>query len=226
MSTSYAAPVTDSEDDTEISTAEAAELLGVSLDTMRALFRDGTVPARRVKVGGTYVAKRSDVEQAREQRAAGLRAGPAVQISEDDRARLREARQADEEAERERKRALYERYSLVAELGRKARGTRAMASALGVSTSTVQGLLREADVPVVHHRQQTPLASAEIEALGRAQRRIDAALANLDEAHDAREALTRELLERGGYGTAVAIAAELGRHRGRLFNPRKRRRQG
>lgn len=222
MSAGYAALVSDD----EISTPEAAEVLGVSLDTVRAMIREDKLPARRLRPGGPYVLAREDVEKARTDRAAGLRAGP-VRLSESDRAKLREVRTAEAEADGALERAFAARAALVARLGRALRGTGAMATALGVDRSTVQTILRDADVPVVHHRRHTELTWPEMQALVRAQADIAAARAGVDRAHDAREKLTKRLLERGGYGVATEVAHLLGRHRSRLLSGRgKRRRQG
>jgi excisionase family DNA binding protein len=222
MTAGYAALVSDD----EISTPEAAELLGVSLDTVRAMIREEKLPARRLRPGGPYVLARGAVEQARTDRAAGLRAGP-VRLSEADRAKLREVRTAEAEADEALQRAYAARAALVAALGRDQRGTGAMAAALDVDRSTVQAILRDAEVPVVHHRQHTELTDAEVAALQRAQELIAVAKAGVDQAHDAREKLTRRLLERGGYGVATEVAHLLGRHRSRLLSGRgKRRRQG
>lgn len=212
--------------DDEISTPEAAEVLGVSLDTIRAMIREEKLPARRLRPGGPYVLTWSDVEKARTHRAAGLRSGP-VQLSEADRAQLRAVRAAEAEADEGLEAARRKRLQLVAKLGRLLRGTGAMAAALDVDRSTVQAILRKADVPVVHHRLHTELTADEVRRLRRAQAAIVEAKDAVDEAHDAREELTKQLLDRGGYGVATEVAHVLGRHRTRLLSPRgKRRRQG
>lgn len=219
MSAGYAAVVSDD----EISTSEAAELLGVSLDTVRGMIRDEKLPARRIRPGGPYVLALADVEKARTDRTAGLRAGP-VRLSEADRAALREVRTAEAEADGALEQAFAARAELVARLGRLARGTGAMAEGLGVDRSTVQTILRDAEVPVVHHRRHTALTQAELFELMRVQAGILAARNGVDRAHDAREKLTRRLLDRGGYGVATEVAHELGRHRSRLLSPRGKRR--
>lgn len=219
MSAGYAAVVSDD----EISTPEAAGLLGVSLDTLRAMIRDEKIPARRLRPGGPYVLARADVEKAATNRTAGLRAGP-VRLSDADRAQLREVRGAEAEADGVLEQAYAARAALVTELGRLARGTGAMAEALGVDRSTVQGILRDAEVPVVHHRQHTELMGAELTALRAAQAAITRAREGQDATREAREALTKRLLEAGGYGVATEIAGELGRHRSRLLSPRGKRR--
>jgi len=225
MNAGYAALVSDD----EISTREATELLGVSLDTVYAMIRDGRLPARLVRGGapghGRYVLQRGDVEAARDNLAAGLRVGQE-RLSEADRADLAEVRAAEAEAVTALERAYAARAALVARLGRKQCGTGAIAKALGVDRSTVQSILREADVPVVHHRQHTELTGREVAQLRRVQADIATAQAGVDKAHEAREALTRELLERGGYGVGSEIATLLGRHRSRLLSPPRRRRQG
>jgi excisionase family DNA binding protein len=212
--------------DDEMGASAAAELLGVSPDTMRAMIRGGKIPARRTRLGGAYVLKAADVEQARITRAAGLRAG-RVMLSEKDRAELREVRDAEAAAIAAEALAVAALRALVAELGREKRGTRAMADVLGVDRSTVQAILRDAHVPVVHHRYHTELTGLDRQNLSRAQVAIAKAKATVDKAHAARERLTRTLLERGGYGVASEVAHELGRHRSRLLSRRgKRRRQG
>lgn len=220
MDAGYAALVKDD----EISTVEAADLLGVSLDTVRAMTRAGKLPARQLRPGGPYVLKLRDVEQARTDRAMGLRAGP-VRLSESDRAKLREVRTAEAEADEVLQRAYAARIELVARLGRLQRGTGAVAAALDVDRSTVQAILRVAEVPVVHHRRHTELTADEVTELRRAQEAIAAALDGVDRAHDAREKLTKRLLARGGYGVGTEIAHLLGRHRSRLLSGRGKRRR-
>jgi excisionase family DNA binding protein len=226
MSAGYAALVSDD----ELDTRAAAELLGVSLDTVRAMIRSGSLPARLVRGGvpgsGRYVLRRDDVYQAGVSRAVGLRAGQVL-LSDTDRAKLAEVRAAEVAAYDELERARTARAYLVAELGRRMRSTAAMAKALGVSISTVQAILRAAEVPVVHHRRHTQLTEFELTQLRAAQSQLAEGKANVDKAHDAREKLTKRLLDRGGYGVGTEIAILLGRHRSRLLSGRgKRRRQG
>lgn len=221
MGTSYALLVKDE----EISTLEAAKLLGVSLDTVRAMIRSGALPARRTRPGpsGSYAVKVADAEKAREQRqqSMSLRAGP-VQISDQDHERLVKARDAETAAGDAETAALARRAKLVERLGRLQRGTGAMVEALGVARSVVQGILRDADVPVVHHRYATPLTAKEVEQLRAAQQGIVDARARRDEARVAREDVTKQILSRGGYGVRVEVAKILGRHRGRLTSKPRR----
>jgi excisionase family DNA binding protein len=226
MSAGYALVVSDEQTGDEISTADAAVALGVSLDTMRAMIRDGKIPARRTRPGGPYVLHREDVENARMRRVAGMRAG-VVKLSEADQAALERVRDDEALADREVEKAYQGRAALVERLGRLQRGTGAMAEVLGVDRSVVQGILRLAEVPVVHHQRHTPLTDHEVAQLQEVQLAIGRAKATRDLAVEAREALTRTLLERGGYGVATEVAAVLGRHRSRLVSTRgKRRVQG
>lgn len=219
MSAGYAAVVSDD----EISTSEAAELLGVSLDTVRGMIRDEKLPARRIRPGGPYVLALTDVEKAASDRTMGLRAGP-VRISEADRAALREVRAAEVEADGAVTASVGQRVALVERLGRLKRRTGEIAAALRMDRSSVQTILRDAAVPVVHHRYATSLTAEEVGELHAVQEAIAEAKAGRDRAIDAREKLTRQLLNRGGYGVATEVAQMLGRHRSRLLSPRGKRR--
>lgn len=219
MSAGYALLV--NEDDQWMGAPAAAELLGVSVDTVRAMIRSSELPARLER--GRYRLYRPDVEKARVKRVGSTRAD-YVQLSDEDRAALHEVRKAEEQAVDAWKAARARRAKLVVELSRLRRGTGAMADALGVHRATVQDDLREARVPTFHHRQAVPLTGDEQVALREVQAGVVEALDGIDKAAQAREELTRRLLERGGYGVAMAIAHELGRHRSRLLNPRPPRR--
>ncbi len=226
MSAGYALVVSDEQTGPEIDTPEAAVILGVSLDTMRAMIRDGKIPAVRSRPGGPYVLQREDVEAARTERTASLRAG-VVRLSGSDVAALEKVRDDEAIADAAVEKAYEARAELVERLGRLLRGTGAMAEALGVDRSVPQGILRLAEVPVVHHRRHTELTGAERLRLMSAQQIIVEAKAQQDEAREAREALTRRLLAKGGYGVATEVASVLGRHRSRLVSTRgKRRAQG
>jgi excisionase family DNA binding protein len=220
MSAGYALLMSDT-----ITTLEAAEVLGVSLDTVRGMIRDGVLPATRSRRGGPYVLDRRTVEAARDARVASLRSGP-VRLTEADRARLRKVREVEELASAGVEKARAARAARVVALGHQQRGTGAMAAALRVDRSVVQDILREAGVPVVHHRRATELTGAEKLHLMTAQAAIAQAVDAQNAARDAREALTRKLLAGGGYGVATEVAHELGRHRSRLLSHPKRRRQG
>lgn len=219
MSAGYALVMSDT-----ITTLEAAEVLGVSLDTVRGMIRDGVLEATRSRPGGPYVLDPAAVTAARDARLMSLRSGP-VRLGEREREQLHAVRDAEAAADLGVRVAREARADYVAWLGRLARGTGAVAAALGVDRSVVQGILREADVPVVHHRRATGLTAEEVAELKVRQQAIATAQAEQDKARTAREKLTRTLLERGGYGVATEIAHELGRHRSRLLGPATRRRR-
>jgi excisionase family DNA binding protein len=226
MGTSYALRVSDEDASTdadgEVNTAQAAELLGVSQDTVRAMIRDGTLPARQKQLYSPARIKVSDVEKVRESRTLARRAGPA-DLTGDDRKEMRAMRQAVEDAEQAVTEAEDVRAALVIQFGHLKRATGAIAKALDVSRSTVQDILRPTDVPVVHWRHTTPLTEQEIEQLRKVQAGVVEARRRRDDVKADRVDLAERMRQFGGYGLVAEIAHELGLHRTRTARRRPAR---
>jgi excisionase family DNA binding protein len=129
----------------ETNVAGAAELLGVSEDTVRALIRAETLPATQQRARGGYTVKRADVERVKRDRAAGVLAGP-VNIDPAELAALaadeREARDLRKRTTAAEKRRNDRARAIRAASGQGYGAVTAMADALGLHRTTVQRWLK------------------------------------------------------------------------------------
>lgn len=124
----------------ETNVAGAAELLGVSEDTVRALIRSEKLPATQQRARGGYTMRLADVERVKRDRAAGILAGP-VDIDPAELAALaadeREARDLRERTKAAEKRRNDRARRIRAASGRGYGAVTAMADALGLHRTTV-----------------------------------------------------------------------------------------